>query len=105
VLGVAATGAGKTVIFIKLLTDLMDQQPGARCVVLAHREELIHQPIERLRAVAGDWLMSGSLDRPRVGLLLGEQKDYDRQLTVATVQTWRGPSTWRSCWRPARSTT
>jgi superfamily II DNA or RNA helicase len=48
VLGVAATGAGKTVIFIKLLTDLMDQQPGARCVVLAHREELIHQPIERL---------------------------------------------------------
>lgn len=87
VLGVAATGAGKTVIFIKLLTDLMDQQPGARCVVLAHREELIHQPIERLRAVAGDWLMTGSLDRPRVGILLGEQKIYDRQLTVATVQT------------------
>jgi len=87
VLGVAATGAGKTVIFIKLLTDLMDQQPGTRCVVLAHREELIHQPIERLRAVAGEWLMSGTLERPRVGLLLGEQKDYDRQLTVATVQT------------------
>jgi superfamily II DNA or RNA helicase len=39
VLGVAATGAGKTVIFIKLLTDLMDQRPGARCCVLAHREE------------------------------------------------------------------
>jgi superfamily II DNA or RNA helicase len=91
VLGVAATGAGKTVIFIKLLTDLMDQQPGARCVVLAHREELIHQPIERLRAVAGDWLMRGPLDRPRVGLLLGEQKDYDRQLTVATVQTLARP--------------
>lgn len=87
VLGVAATGAGKTVIFIKLLTDLMDQRPGARCVVLAHREELIHQPIERLRAVASDWLMTGSLERPRVGLLLGEQKDYDRQLTIATVQT------------------
>lgn len=87
VLGVAATGAGKTVIFIKLLTDLMDRQPGARCVVLAHREELIEQPIERLRAVAGDWLMHGALDRPRVGRLLGEQKDYDRQLTVATVQT------------------
>lgn len=91
VLGVAATGAGKTVIFIKLLTDLMDQHPGARAVILAHREELIHQPIERLRAVAGEWLMHGTLDKPRVGLLLGEQKDYDRQLTVATVQTLGRP--------------
>ena len=31
--------------------------------------------------------MDGSLDRPRVGRLLGSQKDYDRQLTGATVQT------------------
>ena len=85
VLGVAATGAGKTVIFISLLTQLLGA--GKRAVVLAHREELIYQPIERLRAVAGDWLMSGTLERPRVGLLLGEQKDYDRELTVATVQT------------------
>lgn len=85
VLGVAATGAGKTVIFIKLLTELLEN--GQRGAILAHREELIYQPIERLRAVAGDWLMSGSLERPRVGLLLGEQKDYDRQLTIATVQT------------------
>lgn len=85
VLGVAATGAGKTVIFISLLTSLL--QSGQRGVILAHREELIHQPIERLRAVASDWLMSGTLERPRVGLLLGDQKDYDRQLTVATVQT------------------
>jgi superfamily II DNA or RNA helicase len=84
VLGVAATGAGKTVIFISLLTQLLTA--GKRGVVLAHREELIEQPIERLRAIAGDWLMTGTLERPRVGRLLGEQKDYDRQLTVATVQ-------------------
>lgn len=85
VLGVGATGMGKTVVFISLLIQVL--QPGQRAVILAHREELIFQPIERLRAVAGDWLMSGTLDRPRVGLLLGEQKDYDRQLTIATVQT------------------
>ena len=85
VLGVAATGAGKTVIFVRLLTDLLTD--GTRGLILAHREELIEQPIERLRAVAGDWLYAGALDRPRVGRLLGEQKDYDRQLTVATVQT------------------
>ena len=50
VLGVAATGAGKTVIFIKLLTELLT--PGTRGLILAHREELIDQPLERLRAVA-----------------------------------------------------
>lgn len=85
VLGVAATGAGKTVIFISLLTQLLAE--GKRAVILAHREELIHQPLERLRAVAGDWLSESNLRRPRVGLLLGERKEYDRQLTVATVQT------------------
>lgn len=85
VLGVAATGAGKTVIFIALLTQIL--RPHQRAVVLAHREELIYQPLERLRAVAGEWLLEDALDRPRVGLLLGEQKHYDRQLTVATVQT------------------
>lgn len=85
VLGVGATGMGKTVVFISLLTQVLTE--GKRGVILAHREELIHQPIERLRSVAADWLMSGTLARPRVGLLLGDQKDYDRQLTVATVQT------------------
>lgn len=87
VLGVAATGAGKTVIFLSLAIRQTLHNPNARICILAHREELIYQPIERLRAVAGEWLMSGALDRPRVGLLLGEQKDHDRQLTVATVQT------------------
>jgi superfamily II DNA or RNA helicase len=91
VLGVAATGAGKTVIFIALAVRQTLHNPNARICVLAHREELIHQPIERLRAVAGEWLLTGSLDKPRVGLLLGEQKDYDRQLTVATVQTLARP--------------
>ena len=48
VLGVAATGAGKTVIFTKLLTDVL--RNGGRAVILAHLEELITQPLERLRA-------------------------------------------------------
>lgn len=86
VLGVAATGAGKTVIFISLALDLFRAQPNARIVILAHREELIHQPIERLRTIAGDWLMDVT-EQPKVGLLMGETKTYDRQLTIATVQT------------------
>jgi superfamily II DNA or RNA helicase len=85
VLGVAATGAGKTVIFTKLLTDVL--RSGGRAVILAHREELITQPLERLRAVASDWLEATGQLVPRVGILMGERKEYDRQLTIATVQT------------------
>lgn len=87
VLGVAATGAGKTNIFIWIAMRAIARNPSARIVILAHREELIAQPVERIGAIAGEWLMADCLDRPRVGKLLGEQKDYDRQITVATVQT------------------
>jgi superfamily II DNA or RNA helicase len=88
VLGVAATGAGKTVMFLALILAELEYRPDARVIILAHREELIHQPLERLRAVAGDaWLLTPGLDRPRVGVLLGERKQYDAQLTIATVQT------------------
>lgn len=87
VLGVAATGAGKTNMFIWILMRAIARQPQARVIILAHREELITQPVERLRSIAGDWLIAGTLNRPRVGLLMGEQKNYDRQITIATVQT------------------
>lgn len=87
VLGVAATGAGKTNVFIWLVMRAIERDPAARVVILAHREELIAQPVERIRAIGGDWLTAGPLDRPRVGVLMGERKDYDRQVTIATVQT------------------
>lgn len=87
VLGIAPTGAGKTVIFISLILELFQEKPDARIVVIAHREELITQPVERLRMVDSEWLTTGLLEKPKVGLLMGDQKDYDRQLTIATVQT------------------
>src|SRR5579859_2979519 len=91
-LGVAATGAGKTIILLSLALRHIERHPDARIVVLAHREELISQPVERLRQLAPAWLCAGDLSRPRVGLLLGDQKSYDRQLTIATVQTLSRPS-------------
>jgi superfamily II DNA or RNA helicase len=86
-LGVAATGAGKTNLFLWVILRALQQQPTARALILAHREELIAQPIARIGPLAGAWLTEGSLSRPRIGKLLGEEKQYDRQITVATVQT------------------
>lgn len=47
-LGVAATGAGKTIIF----SHLAAAEPG-RTLILAHREELVSQAVEKLRAATG----------------------------------------------------
>jgi superfamily II DNA or RNA helicase len=47
-LGVAATGAGKTIMF----SHLAAQEEG-RTLILAHREELISQAVQKLRASTG----------------------------------------------------
>lgn len=87
---VAATGAGKTQMFLSLLMHDLDQQPDARALVIAHRRELIEQPLDRIRLMDAGWLMRGpSLDRPRVGMITQGVADIDRQLTVATVQSLR----------------
>lgn len=86
VLLVAATGAGKTQMFLRLLMDELSDT-SKRGLILAHRQELIDQPLERIRTMDAAWLASGCLDRPRVGVMMAERDDHDRQLTIATVQT------------------
>jgi superfamily II DNA or RNA helicase len=84
---VAATGAGKTQMFLSILMSELSANPEARALVIAHRQELIDQPIERIQQMDSEWLnVPGSL-RPRVGIMMGDRNDYDRQLTIATVQT------------------
>jgi superfamily II DNA or RNA helicase len=51
-LGVAPTGAGKTIIFSWLAKRLFDST-GKRTLILAHREELIDQAIAKLHAATG----------------------------------------------------
>jgi superfamily II DNA or RNA helicase len=82
---VAATGAGKTLMFLRLLMDQLDI--GGRALVLAHRQELIEQPLDRIGQIDPDWLMRGELLRPRVGVVMADRDDVDRQLIIATVQT------------------
>ena len=49
-LAVAATGTGKTIIFAKLCLEML---PHGRCMILAHREELIAQAADKIRKVTG----------------------------------------------------
>jgi superfamily II DNA or RNA helicase len=87
---VAATGAGKTQMFLSLLMHDLDADPTARALIIAHRRELIEQPLDRIRLMDAGWLMNGpALDRPRVGMITQGHSDIDRQLTVATVQSLR----------------
>lgn len=87
VLGVAATGAGKTNVFLSLLMGELDAHSDARALILAHRKTLIDQPIDRLRGIDADWLRRDPYLRPRVGVVMAERDECDRQLTVATIQT------------------
>lgn len=81
VLLVMATGAGKTVVFMSLLPMVLGDDK--RGLVIAHRKELIEQPLERLRAVAPDWLDSASW--PRVGIVMAAHNDVSRQLIIGSV--------------------
>ena len=51
-LGVAPTGAGKTIIFSHLAKRRLDST-GDKTLILAHREELIDQAISKLHAATG----------------------------------------------------
>lgn len=86
---VMATGLGKTNTFLSLLMAELDADPDARALVIAHRTELVDQPLDRLRSINPDWLMGGALSMPRVGIIQADRRNLDRQLTFATVQSLR----------------
>lgn len=79
----AATGAGKTVVFLGLLDNLLSEFPRRRCLIIAHRKELIDQPIERMEKF---WPHMHRL----CGVVMAERNETDKQIIVATVQTLNG---------------
>lgn len=83
---VAATGAGKTNMFLRLLMDVLPDPTHGRALIVAHRTELIDQPRDRLAEIDPTWLQAAT-DRPRVGIIQASREDYDRQLTIATIQS------------------
>ena len=73
-LGVLPTGGGKTILFSRLAEDFQPQ----RTLILAHREELITQAVDKLAAATGI----------RAQVEMGDQQaTLDAPVVVASVQT------------------
>lgn len=77
---VAATGAGKTNVLWGIADRFMTENPGARVMVLAHRKELIEQPLARLERF---WPERAG----QAGIVMGDTNDCHRRIVIATVQT------------------
>lgn len=76
---VLPTGAGKTVVFANLISQMLDQLGNHRALVLAHREELLDQAANKIRAVRPDL---------RVGVVKAARNEHhDADVIVASIQT------------------
>jgi len=74
---VQPTGTGKTVVFLSyaLLT-------GKRTMVIVHNDELIDQTLRTIRKLS---------DTVNVGKFVGNVRDWDAQILVASLQTIKNP--------------
>ena len=79
-LAVMATGTGKTIVFLALLDQLRERGELTRGLIIAHRRELIHQPLERA------WGMFPELAW-NMGVVMADQDDIGARVPVATVQS------------------
>ncbi|OAQ20344.1 DEAD/DEAH box helicase [Thermosulfurimonas dismutans] len=74
------TGCGKTIVFLALARGVVEA--GGRVLIVAHRDELILQPIEKLSLV---W--PGA---PEPGVIKAERFEPGRPIVLASIQTlWR----------------
>lgn len=76
---VLPTGTGKTQLFLSVVADVL-QAAGTRVLVLAHTEELVTQPLERL----DQFWPHLSFD---AGIVQASRDDVDRRIVIATVQS------------------
>lgn len=79
---VAATGAGKTCMFARIVGEWSAANPGRRAVVLVHTGELVEQTVGKLRDE------SPGMD---VGVVKASRDGADADVVVASVQTLMRP--------------
>ena len=72
----APTGSGKTIIFMKLAHDRLQQK--RKTLILVHREHLIKQVLERFNEFYPD---------DPIGIVRGSSRQWDANIVVASVQT------------------
>lgn len=77
-LAVLATGTGKTIIYLCIAKRWVAK--GCRVLILAHREELIHQPLERARKFFPNLAK-------KMGIVMAQEDNPDAQIVIATIQT------------------
>lgn len=75
---VAATGLGKTVMFVELA-----RRRGDRALILVHRDELVSQAVEKVESL---W------PEVSVGIVKAERDDVHHHVVVASVQTLSRPA-------------
>lgn len=75
---VLPTGTGKTIVFGMHIARRQDR----RALVIAHREELINQAVDKIKMV------DNSLE---LGVVKAEQNEVDAQVVVASIQTISRP--------------
>lgn len=80
VIGVAATGAGKTVITLELASRILEQDASYRVLYMAHRRALIQQPQERIGQFWPQMLHD-------TGIVMASRNRPDKRLVIASVQT------------------
>lgn len=79
---VLPTGCGKTQTAITLLERALRKRPDARVLWLAHRSELLDQPIRAMARIEGTrWLAQ------KCGVVQGDRSQPDRQIVMASIAT------------------
>lgn len=78
VLGVAATGAGKTIVFSMFTQRHIAERDGNRVLIIAHREELLTQAAQKLMRATG---IESELERADA------RASLDARVVVASIQT------------------
>lgn len=73
------TGCGKTVVF-GTLASRAHAKSGWRVLVLAHRDELIEQAVDKLHMIRPDLAMY-------TGVVKAQRNEWDRDVVVASVQS------------------
>lgn len=78
----ASTGAGKTIIFSKLIQGILERAKDFRVLILAHRKQLLEQAKDKLLTVAPELFM-------KVGVYSAGLKKREKtyQITIAGIQS------------------
>ncbi|MBT9282080.1 MAG: DEAD/DEAH box helicase family protein [Hydrogenibacillus schlegelii] len=84
-----ATGLGKTIVFAEIL-----RRRGDTALVIAHRDELIRQAVEKIATV---------IPHAEIGVVKGQEDQPDAQIVVASVQSLHPKRLSR--WAPGRFAT